>query len=622
MDEKIVKYTKYLVAALSVFIIVFHLYTAIFGIIPGIGQRTIHLGTLVVILFLTWFGKEKRKWYLRVFDAGLILFAILGAWYVTEYNAEILNRSGVVFTRDIIFGLMMILVLLEGSRRVMGNALSISALIFIAYSFLGPYLPGLLHHTGYGIKKIINMVYLSTEGIWGTSIRASATYIIIFVIFGSVLQVTGAGDFFTRVANSKFGAYRGGPAKVAVVASGLFGSISGSCMANVVGTGTFTIPMMKKTGFEPEFAGAVEASASTGGQIMPPVMASVAFLIADNLGITYGQVAFAALLPALLYYAAIFFQVDFRAVKLGLKGLDKANLENTGELMRHSGYLFLPLVVLVIMLATGITVTKAGLYTIAATFIISFFRKESRITPKKFVSMCCDAARGGITVAVACGLVGVMMGTLTLTGLGFRLSNMLVSLSNGSVVLLLILCMVTSLIMGMGLPSLACYVLLATLVAPALIQMNIEPIAAHLFLFYFGIIGNVTPPVAGAAYCAAGLAQSNPMKTGIQAFLLSISGFLIPFVFAFNPALVMVGSVGNIIWTFVTAFFGVYCLSAAIERYLFWKLDILEDILMFVAAILMVDPNIPTDFAGFGIFAAVLIIHKIRNKKHLTPASS
>ena len=241
------------------------------------------------------------------------------------------------------------------------------------------------------------------------------------------------------------------------------------------------------------------------------------------------------------YYAAIFFQIDFRSVKLGLKGLSRAELEDTRELMRHSGYLFLPLIILVVMLATGITVTKAGLYTIGATFVISLFRKESRITPAKFVSMCCDAAKGGITVAVACGLVGVMMGTLTLTGLGFRLSNMLVSLSHGSLVLLLILCMITSLIMGMGLPSLACYVLLATLVAPALIRMNVEPIAAHLFLFYFGIIGNVTPPVAGAAYCAAGIAQSNPMKTGIQAFLLSISGFLIPYVFAFNPALVMVG---------------------------------------------------------------------------------
>lgn len=590
-----------------------------FGAAAGIGQKAIHLGLVLIIFFLDYLAKEDRKWYLKITDLFFIIASAGSLIYIMSIDSTIDLRSGVVYTYDIVFGVLLVLALIEATRRSVGTSLAIVTGCFILYGFFGQYMPGFLAHVGMDLPRFISIVYLGTDGIYGTAIYASASYIVLFVILGAVFNETGVGDYFTKLASRAFGRFVGGPAKIAVVASGLFGSISGSAIANVIGTGTFTIPMMKKCGFEDEYAAAVEASASTGGQIMPPVMGATAFLIAEYLGIPYFDLVKAALIPAVLFYVAILMTVDLYARKHHISGVPEDELPTWKELGK-TVYLILPLVYLIISMSVlKMSVTKSGISSILMAIVCTMFSAKNRLNKEKIVKIIKGSINGAKPVAIACGVVGIIIGIVMGSGLGFRMSSVLIQVSNGNLAILLILTMVVSLIMGMGVPTTAAYLMLALLIVPALKQMNVLPLAAHLFIFYFGIISNVTPPVALAAYAAAGVARCNPTKTGFFAFKLSLSGFILPFIFVYNPVLLMQGSALEIIQSLITALLGIYSLSCALEKFAFkWEISQVERVALFVSAILLVVPGTLTDVVGFVVLAVIFALKLIENKKKVS----
>ncbi len=595
---------------------VFHCWTAMFGAAAGIGQKAIHLGLVLAIFFLDYLAKDDRKWYCRLSDVFFILASVGSLIYIMSIDSTIDMRSGLIYTYDIFFGVLLMVTLIEASRRAVGKSLAIVVIVFILYAFFGQYMPGFLVHAGMDISRLTSVVYLGTDGIYGTAIYASASYIVLFVILGAVFNETGVGDYFTKLASRVFGKFRGGPAKIAVVASGLFGSISGSAIANVIGTGTFTIPMMKKCGFEDEYAAAVEASASTGGQIMPPVMGATAFLIAEYLGIPYFSLVKAALIPAVLFYVAILMTVDLYARKHDIKGVPESELPTWKELGRNV-YLILPLIYLIISMSVfKMSVTKSGITSIIATIVCTLFSARNRITLEKLKRIVKASINGAKPVAVACGVVGIIIGIVMGSGLGFRMSSMLIQISNGQLGILLVLTMVVSLILGMGVPTTAAYLMLALLVVPALKQMNVLPLAAHLFIFYFGIISNVTPPVALAAYAAAGVARCNPTKTGIFAFKLSLSGFILPFMFVYNPVLLMQGNWLEIIQSLITALLGIYSLSSALEGFVFkWNANKAERLVLLASALLLIVPGTLTDVIGLAVLVGIFLLKTAGSKR-------
>lgn len=607
---------KKLSFALAVLFCIFHCWTAMFGAAAGIGQKAIHLGLVLIIFFLDYLAQEDRKWYCRVMDAFFILASAGSLIYIMSIDKTIDLRSGMIYTYDILFGVLLIITLIEATRRAVGKSLAIVVVCFIVYGFMGQHMPGFLAHVGMDITRITSVVYLGTDGIYGTAIYASASYIVLFVILGAVFNETGVGDYFTKLASRAFGKFRGGPAKIAVVASGLFGSISGSAIANVIGTGTFTIPMMKKCGFEDEYAAAVEASASTGGQIMPPVMGATAFLIAEYLGIPYFDLVKAALIPAVLFYVAILMTVDLYARKNNIKGVPESELPTWKELVKNV-YLILPLIYLIVSMSVfKMSVTKSGITSIIATIVCTLFSARNRITPDKLKKIVKASINGAKPVAIACGVVGIIIGIVMGSGLGFRMSSVLIQVSNGHLGILLVLTMVVSLILGMGVPTTAAYLMLALLVVPALKQMNVLPLAAHLFIFYFGIISNVTPPVALAAYAAAGVARCNPTRTGVFAFKLSLSGFILPFMFVYNPVLLMQGGALEIIQSLITALLGIYSLSAALEKFVFkWNINRAERLVLLASALLLIIPGTITDLIGFAVLLGIFLIKTAEEKK-------
>ena len=607
---------KRLSFALAVLFCIFHCWTAMFGAAAGIGQKAIHQGLVLIIFFLDYLAQEDRKWYCRVMDAFFILASAGSLIYIMSIDKTIDLRSGMIYTYDILFGVLLIITLIEATRRAVGKSLAIVVVCFIVYGFMGQHMPGFLAHVGMDITRITSVVYLGTDGIYGTAIYASASYIVLFVILGAVFNETGVGDYFTKLASRAFGKFRGGPAKIAVVASGLFGSISGSAIANVIGTGTFTIPMMKKCGFEDEYAAAVEASASTGGQIMPPVMGATAFLIAEYLGIPYFDLVKAALIPAVLFYVAILMTVDLYARKNNIKGVPESELPTWKELVKNV-YLILPLIYLIVSMSVfKMSVTKSGITSIIATIVCTLFSARNRITPDKLKKIVKASINGAKPVAIACGVVGIIIGIVMGSGLGFRMSSVLIQVSNGHLGILLVLTMVVSLILGMGVPTTAAYLMLALLVVPALKQMNVLPLAAHLFIFYFGIISNVTPPVALAAYAAAGVARCNPTRTGVFAFKLSLSGFILPFMFVYNPVLLMQGGALEIIQSLITALLGIYSLSAALEKFVFkWNINQAERLVLLASALLLIIPGTITDLIGFAVLLGIFLIKTAEEKK-------
>lgn len=608
------KIMNILIFSLSLFFVGFHIYTAVFGVMSGVGQKAMHIGIIMLIFYLRETIKPTRKPWMHVIDWLCVLMTITSITYLIIIDRTIDARTILVNKWDIVFGIMFLTMLLEATRRAVGKALAIVVGVFVIYFFTGKYLPGFLKFAGLSLKKFISVMYLSSDGVFGTALYSSAAFIVLFIILGAIFQETGIGQFFTDLATLGFGKYSGGPAKVSVVASGFFGSISGSTIANVISTGTFTIPLMKKSGFDENYAGAVEAAASTGGQIMPPVMGATAFLIAQILNISYFDLVKAAAIPAILYYVGVLLTVHLHAKKLGLKGVPKEAMPDKKNILMHL-YLITPLILLLVLMGVfKYTVTRAGLWTIALTVLLVELDPKTRINWKRFKGIVRGTVNGMIPVAIACAVVGIITGVVMATGIAFRLSSILLDLAGGRMFLLLILTMIASLIMGMGLPTTAAYMVLEVLVAPALITMGVSAIAAHLFILYFGVISNITPPVALAAYAAAGLAKGAPAKTGVKAFQLAISGFIVPFMFIYNDVLLLKGSFLPILGGVATALIGVYCLSAAMERFFFrWKITIPEVVLMIAAAILLIDSKLLTDAIGVGIIVLVAVFHLLKN---------
>lgn len=581
---------------LAICFVAFHLYTAAFGTMPGIAQKSIHLGFLLVIFYINAMVDSEKRWE-QIFLGIMALFALGGCAYITILDENLQLRAGIVYASDILFAILLIIAIFEACRRKMGNPLVIITLVFVAYAFLGKYIPGFLNQPGMTLKKFTSLVYLTTDGIFGSPLYASASYVVLFVLLGAIMSVSGIGDYMTNLATSLFGHMRGGPAKVAVVASGFFGSISGSPTANVIGTGTFTIPMMKKNGFEPEFAAAVEATASTGGAIMPPIMGSTAFIMAEMLGIPYTAVAKAALIPAILYFLAVLFGVDIYAAKHGLKGIPRSQLPKVRSMLKQI-YMLAPLIFLIFCMAVfNMTIVRSGLLTIIVTLVLVEINPKTRMTKEQWLQIPVQTVKSAVSVGIACAMAGIISGVIMGSGLGYRISSILTSVAGTSMLLLLVLTMVVSLIMGMGVPTTAAYLVLASLVAPTMIQLGIPPLAAHMFIFYFGCISSITPPVALAAYAGAGLAGCDPNKTGYKAFRLAFCSFLMPYLFVYNPVLLMEGGVLDILWSLVTALIGAYLLASGFEGFFFrWSLKWFERPLMILGAVMLIVPGMVTDY--------------------------
>ena len=583
---------------------VFQLYTGFFGVLAPLQQRAIHLTFALVLAFLTTPIKNSMPKDLLYFDQ--VCFSILSVFvggYISYYHLDLWQNVGIYSNLEIILAGLGTLLTLEAVRRITGWGLPIIGLAFIAYQGLGPYAPGIIAHPGFSLPDILAYQFLSLEGAFGIALGVSSAFIFLFILYARFLQSTGGGQVFIDFATSLVGFVRGGPAKVAVVASCLFGCISGSAVANVVGTGTFTIPLMKKTGYKAHFAGAVEAVASSGGQFMPPIMGSSAFIIAEVLGLPYWKVALYAAVPAVLYYLAVFFMVDFEAAKTGLVGMKRSELPRTRDVVKKGWPTLISPIVLVFLLAyMQWSPGNAAAWAIVITLLTSLITPELRITPSKLYESLSKGAIGAVDTALACAAVGFIVGSILQTGLAFKLSSVLITISQGNLAILLVLTMITSLILGMGLPTVACYLVLAVMVGPALIKMGVLPIAAHFFIFYFGIISAITPPVALAAYVGAGIAGAKFLPTGITATRLGSSAFILPFMFVYGPQLILQGPLVPILESIFTATIGIYSLSIALSGYFLQKVGWVGRIPFGIAAILLIIPEFYTDMIGLVIF--------------------
>ena len=593
----------YIICAVCILFSGFQLYTAIFGVLDAHLQRTIHLCFGLVLIFLLY--PARKSWSrekMNPLDAILAVLSVVATMYLVVNYKELVTRAGMNTPTDIAIGVIGVLLVFEATRRTVGWPMLTVALVFLAYAFLGPYMPGILAHRGVSFDELVSHLYFTTEGIFGVPMGVSSTFIFLFILFGAYLDATGLGKFFIDFANALAGWAVGGPAKVAVLSSGLMGTVSGSSVANVAGTGSFTIPMMKKLGYRPSFAGAVEAAASTGGQLMPPVMGAAAFLMAEFVGVPYIEVVKAAVIPALLYYTGIWLSVHYEAKKYGLKGTPREELPKFGPLLREKGHLALPLIVIVYLLVTGYTPMRAALYAIGLTIVCACLRKNTRITFKQFVEGLIVGAQSVLGVLIACASAGIIIGVVTKTGVGLKLATALLDLAGGKMLPAMFFTMITSLILGMGVPTTANYVITSTIAAPALVQMHVPVLAAHMFAFYFGIVADVTPPVALAAYAGAGIAGANPMKTGVTAVKLAIAAFVVPYIFVLAPQLLMINATApTILMAMVTAIIGMWGLSLAMIGFCQHPLNVLQRIAFFIGGLCLIIPGSMTDLIGIVI---------------------
>lgn len=603
-------FTPTLLRLVAVGAALFHLYAA--GVAPftALVQRPVHLAFMAVLGFLGMGIRAGREagaadparlarlvsWFLT----GAALFACI---YLAAQHEALVRRSGSPTTLDLVAALLALGIVLELARRATGWGLVTVALGALAYAMAGPWLPGVLAHRGYSPSRILEHLYLSTEGIWGIPLGVSADFVYLFVLFGALLEMAGGGALLIALADRVAGRTRGGPAKTAAVASAFMGSLSGSAVANVVTTGTFTIPLMKRAGFRPAFAGAIEAAASTGGQLMPPVMGAGAFILATWTNIPYARVALAAVIPSVLFYLALLAAIHFRAGRMGLEGAEPG----PREAILSRLHLLLPLGIIVVMLAQGRSPMRAAFWGVVATVALAFLRRETRPSMGGLADGLLRAAAGAVQVAAACAAAGIVVGVASLTGIGLRMSELIVLLSGGHLFPALLLTALGSIVLGMGLPTTAAYVVLAALGAPALTALGVPLLAAHLFIFYFGCLSNVTPPVSLGSYAAAGIAGAPAMQTATWAAVLSLPGFLVPFLFVYHPPLLLDGSVGAVAGSFLTAAVGVGALAAGTIGYAGRLLRGWERIGMGVAALLLMAPGLATDAVGLGVLAVLVV---------------
>ena len=605
-----------IVSALAISFSVFQLYTAIFGVLDAQLQRAIHLGFGMALAYLLY--PTRKSWSRSSLHPLDLVLAIIGAAapaYIIYAYQELILRSGTVTSVDLVVGIVGIVTVVEATRRVVGIPMVVVVLCFLAYAFAGPYMPGILAHRGLTPEQLVAHIYFTTEGLFGIPLGVSSTFIFLFILFGAYLESTGLGKFFIDLANGLAGWASGGPAKVAVLSSGLMGTVSGSSVANVVGTGSLTIPMMKKLGYHKDFAGAVEAAASTGGQLMPPVMGAAAFLMAELVGVPYVEIVKAAIIPALLYFTGVWLGVHFEAKKNNLKGIPRDKLPQIGTILMERGHLAVPLIVIVYLLVSGYTPMRAALVAIFLSVACSFLRKNTRMKPVEIIRGLENGAKNVLGVLIACASAGIIIGVVTKTGVGLKLASGLLDFSGGLLLPSMFFTMLTAIVLGMGVPTTANYVITSTIAAPALLQLGIPILQAHMFVFYFGIIADVTPPVALAAYAGSGISGGNALRTGINASKLAIAAFIIPYMFVLSPELLMISSdMGHILISVLTAIIGMVALSSALIGYLSAHCALWERVALIAAGLMMIKPGVLTDVAGIAIFATVLF-WQMRRKK-------
>ena len=595
-----------------------------FGIIDAMSLRTWHLLFLLGFTFLLFpaHKKERLKRALPpVWDLVLLGLTFFTFWYLLHYYTVIARRGGYLQQPDLIIAGLAMLLVLEGGRRACKN-LAVLGLVFLLYNFLGMLIPGELGHVGFSLKRVLNHMIWGSQGIFGVGIGVSATYIFLFVLFGSYLKYSGFSQFINDIALTLVGRSAGGPAKVAVLASALLGMINGSAIANVATTGTITIPMMKKTGYKKEFAAAVEAVASTGGQFAPPIMGAVGFVMAEFMGVSYTQVLLAACIPAFLYYLTLLFAVHFEAKRLGLSGLSKENIPDALVVLKNQGHLLIPLVVLIGLLSFGYTPLFAAVIAIFATVLASWLKKETRMTWKVIVQATVEGSRSAIAVGMSCAIIGIIIGTVSLTGLGLSFGYIILRVvGEGQLYLGGLMVMLMSIVLGMGVPGVAAYVIVSTVSVPVLIQTGAVPMAAHMFCLIYACLSNITPPVAMSSYVASGIADSDQTKTSLIAVKLGLTGFILPFFFLDNPILLL-GTGTDIpllltIRAIITSSVGVIALSAGLQGYLLRKLPVVGRITLVAAGLLFIETQLVTDLLALLLFGAILAIQFIQNTSSL-----
>jgi TRAP transporter 4TM/12TM fusion protein len=609
---------KWIGFALLVLFSVYQLASTLFFTLPPQIHRPIHLAFGLGLVFLLYPGRAKgKKDKVGIINIILSILGILiSLYWVYDYEG-LVQRTGNYTTVDLVIGGIAIVLVLEAARRVVGLPIAVIAAIFLLYTYFGPYMPGFLEHRGSDVDRIIGHTYYTLEGILGTPLAVSSTFIFLFILFGAFLEKTGVGEYFNDLSLVIAGRRIGGPAKVAVFSSALQGTISGSSVANVVTSGAFTIPMMKRLGYRPEFAAAVEASSSTGGQIMPPVMGAAAFLMAEFIGVPYMEIAKSAALPAILFFVGIWIMTHFEAKRLGLRGLTKEELPDKKEVLKKL-YLLLPILIIITALMMNISAERSAIIGIVSTIVVGAFRKETRMSLADILAALADGARVALGVVAATACAGIIVGTVTLTGIGLKLANGLIDLAGGTLFLTLFFTMIASLILGMGTPTTANYIITSTIAAPALVQLGVPEIAAHMFTFYFGIVADITPPVALAAFAASGIANSKPIATGVESTRLSIAAFMAPYIFVISPQLLLINTTFfESVWVMATSTLGMIGVGAGLIGYWMSKLNPFERLAAIAGGVLCVIPGLKTDLIGFVLMAAVFgfSLYKSRQAK-------
>lgn len=605
-EGKPARVIQLLLAAFALFMI----YMNLFAVWDERIRRPLFLGIVILFVFILFparKGVEQKVNRVPWYD---IILALAGSgsffYYVVNYRT-IINHATRISTLEQVLGIIGILILAECCRRVTGIPILIVAGLFVVYAFLG---------AGKSLRMVIYNLFYTTTGVIGTPVGVCSTYIVLFVIFGAFLEATGIADFFISCANAVAGSSTGGPAKVAVISSALCGMVSGSSVGNTVTTGSVTIPMMKKTGYPGEFAGAVEAASSTGGQIMPPIMGAAAFLMAEIVGVPYAEIVVRAILPAFLYFGGIFMMVHFRAKRLGLKGLPKEELPKFHTLLPKI-YLLIPLIVLVVMIISGYTMSRSAIVATILCIVVSMFDKETRMNLESFIKALESGARNTLSIAVACGIAGIIAGVVTMTGLGQIFISTIVGIANGQLMVALVLTMLCCILLGMGVPTTANYIIMATTCAPILTTgMGLNAICANMFVFYFGIVADITPPVALAAYAGSAIAKSDPMKTALNATRLAIAAFLVPYIFCMNPAMLFINTNAiEVIQVIITSCVGMLAVASALEGYMLRALNPIERIALIIGGLGMMYPGTVSDLAGIAILAVIVIIQVMGKKK-------
>jgi TRAP transporter 4TM/12TM fusion protein len=575
---------------LAAVLFAFHLYTSATGTLEAYLHRSSHLTLMLMATFIVLPLSAKRPKATLWIDLVLASCAFFIWLYQATEHYDLLLRAGDASPLDLLAGGVMIVLILEATRRAVGPPMVLIMIFFLFYAHFGRYFPRIISHGGYSWSNIIDFQFLTLHGIYGIALGVMATFIVIFIIFGALLA-SGVGEFFIDLAISLFGKRIGGPAKSAVIASACFGTISGSAVANVVSTGAFTIPLMKRGGYSPEFAAGVEAAASSGGQIMPPIMGASAFLIAEFLGIPYIKVCLAAAFPAMFYFFTVYLSVHFRAQKRGLRGVSKEETPNLWRTLRWGWYLCLPVILLVVLLALFYTPMIAGFWAIVFMVLLTFVRRETRLNFTRILTIMESTTKNCLGVAMACAGAGIIIGCTIQSGLTILISNAIFAISGGYLIAILFFTMLVSLLLGMGLPTVGAYVIIAILVAPSLVNLGVLPIGAHLFAFYFAIISAVTPPVAIAAYAGAGISGSDPFRTGLVAFKLALPAFIVPFAFILNPGLLLQAHPWRIVFDVFALFIASFALASGIEGYFFRPLGIKERLFCFLCIVFMIMPG-------------------------------